>query len=343
MSFNEIFNNLDHWKKLILSSTSFQELTKTKTDLLGKKGLITSAFKSMQSLSVDEKKEFGAKNNEIKEEVESDFSEQQKKLEDYKIASKLRTELIDVTLPSNLHIGSKHLITQTIKRIKSFYQARGFDVIDGPELETEFYNFDALNIPEHHPARQSQDTFYVKNQAGRLLRTQTSSVQIHTLQTIQGPVRMISLGKTYRNDQLDATHSPMFHQMEGLVVEEKPLSIGHLKNELKKFIGYFFDVDDVSIRFRPSFFPFTEPSMEFDCRYKKVNGNVVLHKDGDKWLELGGAGMVHPNVFKNCGIDKKLYGFAWGIGVDRITMLKYGVSDIRNLFDTDNRFLKHYK
>ena len=343
MPLHELEKNLDHWLKTIVGTTTFSDLDKEKSNLLGKSGIVTSAFKMMGSISPEEKKTFGEKLNKIKISIENAISEQQKKLENYFISEKLKNETLDITLPvENSTFGGLHIITQSVRRIREHYQARGFLVLDGPEVETDFFNFDALNIPKHHPARQSHDTFYIEGFDETLLRTHTSCVQIRTMINRGIPVRMISIGKTYRNDQLDATHSPMFHQVEGLVVDKKPISIGHLKNELKKFLSFFFEVEDVAIRFRPSFFPFTEPGMEVDCKYTKRDGKLVITEKGDKWLELGGAGMVHPNVFKSCNIDETAYGFAFGFGLERLVMLKNGITDIRNLFDTDQRWLRHY-
>ena len=339
----EIENNLEYWVKTILGATSTQELERLKADIIGKSGVVTSAFKLLKDASGAEKKSLGEKLNKIKTRIEEALSEQRKKLEEYAISEKLKNETLDITLPvENERFGGLHIITQSLRRIRDHYSARGFLVLDGPEIETDFYNFDALNIPKHHPARQSHDTFYLKGFDETLLRTQTSCVQIRAMQEYGVPIRMISIGKTYRNDQLDATHSPMFHQIEGLVVDRKPLTIGHLKNELKKFLKFFFETDSAAVRFRPSFFPFTEPGMEFDCKYTKKDGRLVITDQGDKWIELGGAGMVHPNVFKSCGIEGPVYGFAYAFGLDRIIMLKNGITDIRNLFDTDQRWLRYY-
>lgn len=343
MALIEIERNLEHWIRSIMGITTFQDLEQTKSDLIGKSGVVTSAFKLLKSASPEEKKSLGEKLNNIKSQIETALFNQKKKLEDYEVSEKLRNETLDVTLPvENPHFGGLHILTKAIRKIREHYLARGFLVLDGPEVETDFFNFDALNIPEHHPARQSHDTFYLEGFAQTLLRTHTSCVEIRAMQKYGIPVRMISIGKTYRNDQLDATHSPMFHQIEGLVVDDKPITIGNLKSELKKFLAFFFEVDDVTIRFRPSFFPFTEPGMEVDCRYTKKDGKLILTPNGDKWLELGGAGMVHPNVFKNCGIDKQAYGFAFGFGLERLVMLKNGITDIRHLFDTDQRWLRYY-
>ena len=343
MPLQEIENNLDHWVRTIYASTSMKELENAKVNILGKSGVLTSAFKFMSSVDNEQKKIYGEKLNIAKNKLEEAVRIQRKKLEDFFIAEKLKNESVDVTLPvCDSETGSLHIITQAVRKLRKYYQSRGFSVLDGPEVETDFHNFDALNMPKHHPARQGHDTFYIEGFEGTLLRTHTSCVQIRTMIERGIPVRMVSMGKTYRNDSLDATHSPMFHQVEGLVADRNPINIGHLKSELKKLISFFFETDDVEIRFRPSFFPFTEPGMEVDCKYMKKDGRLVITKEGDKWLELGGAGMVHPNVFEACGIKSEAYGFAFGFGIDRLVMLKNGINDIRNLFETDIRFLKHY-
>lgn len=311
---------------------------------LGKSGKLTSAFRELAKLSPEKKKELGLNLNKIKSIAESAIAEQRTLICKTVINKKLLSEKLDITLPVVRKCGNLHILTHEIRRIKREYQSRGYLILDGPEIETEFFNFDALNIPKYHPARQLQDTFYIKNFESTLLRTQTSCVQIRALQKYKLPLRMISIGKTYRNDKLDATHSPMFHQIECLVADRNPVCIGHLKEALRQIISFVFetDTDNVSLRFRPSFFPFTEPSMEVDCCYKKVNGKIELVKDGNSWLELGGSGMVHPNVFKNCGITDQVYGFAYGFGLERLIMLKYGITDIRSLFDSDPRILSSY-
>ena len=343
MPLNELKNNLNHWLRSVVEATSFEELEKVRFELVGKSGVITSAFKLLATVSADEKKIFGEVLNNAKNSIEEAIKNHKKKLEEFYMAEKIKKETLDVSLPvENDSFGGLHILTQAMRRVRSYYQARGFLVLDGPEVESEFFNFDALNIPKHHPARQSHDTFYVENFSDTLLRTHTSNVQIRTMLNQGIPVRMISIGKVYRNDCLDATHSPMFHQIEGLVADKNPINIGHLKSELKKLLSFFFEVDDVAIRFRPSFFPFTEPGMEVDCRYTKRDGKLIITPKGDRWLELGGAGMVHPNVFKNSGVEGTAYGFAFGFGLERLVMLKNGIQDIRNLFDTDQRWLKHY-
>ncbi|MDR1234215.1 MAG: phenylalanine--tRNA ligase subunit alpha [Holosporales bacterium] len=339
----DIEGKLVRWLDSISRALTFHELELIKVETIGKSGVLTLAFKELMHLSIDDKKLFGERLNRAKNSIESAIANRLKHIEILTITEKLKNETLDITLPVvNGQFGSLHMITQTVRRIRDHYHSRGFLVLDGPEIESDFFNFDALNIPKHHPARQSHDTFYLDGLEETLLRTHTSCVQIRTMMKMGLPIRMISIGKTYRNDQLDSTHSPMFHQIEGLVVDRKGITIGHLKNELKKFVATFFEVDEVDIRLRPSYFPFTEPGMEVDCRYTKENGRLRITKDGDRWLELGGAGMVHPNVFKASGIEGPAQGFAFGFGLERLIMLRYGISDIRVIFDTDVRYLQHY-
>ncbi len=341
MPLNEIENNLEHWIDTVYGTTTIPELEKLKADLIGKTGVLTSAFKFMSTLSVEDKKKYGEKLNKVKAKLEETIRLQKNKISEFEIRAKLEAESLDITLPiPDPVLGAAHIISSNIRHIRQYYSSRGFLVLDGPEVETEFYNFDALNIPSHHPARQSHDTFYLDEFPNTLLRTHTSTVQIRTLQKHGGPIRMISIGKVYRSDDLDATHSPMFHQIECLVVDRNPISISNLKSELEKLLEFFFETK-VDIRFRPSYFPFTEPGMEVDCKYMKKDNKLVISKDGDKWLELGGAGIVHPNVYKHCGFnDQQLYGFAFGFGLERLIMLKTGIQDIRDLYSTDTRWLK---
>ena len=327
---------------VIKKLNTIQDIDMEKSKFLGKSGILTKEFKKLSVLNSEDKISVGKKLNAIKNQVENAIDNQMKVIKQIELNKKLQEENVDITLPVDKEFGSLHILSYEMRRIKNEYKAHGFLILDGPEVETEFFNFDALNIPKYHPARQSQDTFYIEGFNETLLRTQTSCVQIRAMQNRKLPLRMISIGKTYRNDQLDATHSPMFHQIEGLVVDNNPINIGNLKDALNKLVAFIFEVDSVSLRFRPSFFPFTEPSMEVDCCYSKENGSIKINKDGNKWLELGGAGMVHPNVFKYCGIDTKPYGFAFGFGLERLVMLKYGINDIRSLYDTDMRLLKHY-
>ena len=335
---NELHEFLENLKKADTDSALDLESSK----FLGKSGVLTKAFRDLVALPQNEKKIVGAELNKIKSIAETAVIEQRKVIKQKSIARRIRTEALDVTLPVNKQLGSVHVLTREVRRIKQKYQSQGYLVLDGPEVETEFFNFDALNIPKYHPARQSQDTFYIENFPETLLRTQTSCVQIRALKKYGLPLRMISIGKTYRNDKLDATHSPMFHQIECLVVDRKPISIGHLKEALQQIVSFVFDTDKVLLRFRPSFFPFTEPSMEVDCCYRKTGKKIELVTDGNHWLELGGSGLVHPNVFKNCGITEQVYGFAYGFGLERLVMLKYGINDIRSFYDPDPRILNSY-
>lgn len=343
MIVEELEKNLEHWLGIIRSSADAEALDRFRIDVLGKSGVFAQYFKALATLPKDEKKDVGEKLNKMKRILEDEWNGQKVKLDEYDLQERIKSETQDITLPVLNDYGSSHIISKSIRRISTFYKSRGFDVVSGPEIEDEFHNFDALNMPKHHPARQSHDTFFIKGFVSNLLRTHTSGVQVRALQESGLPVRMISIGKVYRSDAVDATHSPMFHQFECLVADKKPISIANLKSELVEFIKFFFETDKVMVRFRPSFFPFTEPSMEFDCRYEVKNGKLVISDRGSKWLELGGAGMVHPNVFRDAGItDSDVYGFAFAFGVDRITMLKHGLTDLRHLFSTDLRFLENY-
>jgi phenylalanyl-tRNA synthetase alpha chain len=304
-------------------------LDQVRVNFLGKKGLLTEQLKSLGKLPKEEKPKAGQLINQAKQQVQQVINARGEFLRAEQIKVKLATESIDVTLPGNTDdLGGLHPVTRTIERIESFFGNLGFVVKEGPEVEDDFHNFDALNIPEHHPARADHDTFYFNPKL--VLRTQTSGVQIRTMEVEKPPLRIISPGKVYRNDY-DQTHTPMFHQVEGLMVD-KDVSFTHLKGILHDFLHHFFE-EDLEIRFRPSYFPFTEPSAEVD----------VMGKNG-KWLEVLGCGMVHPNVLRSVGIDPEIYnGFAFGMGVERLTMLRYGVNDLRSFFENDLRFLKQFK
>lgn len=304
-------------------------LEEVRVEYLGKKGSITELLKSLGAMDAEARKAAGAQINEAKQQVQDALNAKRDALQAAVLAQKLASEQIDVTLPGrSLEQGGLHPVTRTIRRIESFFGELGFEVKHGPEIEDDFHNFDALNIPEHHPARADHDTFYFNPKL--MLRTQTSGVQIRTMETEQPPLRIISPGRVYRNDY-DMTHTPMFHQVEGLMVD-KNVSFTELKGILHDFLKNFFE-EDLQIRFRPSFFPFTEPSAEVD----------VMGKNG-KWLEVLGCGMVHPNVLRSVGIDPEVYsGFAFGMGVERLTMLRYGVTDLRSFFENDLRFLKQFK
>ncbi|MCL1039076.1 phenylalanine--tRNA ligase subunit alpha [Shewanella corallii] len=310
-------------------ASDLKALDDIRVDYLGKKGKITDMMKLMATLSPEEKPVFGQKVNQAKQQVQQCLAQRIEGLKAAELEAKLSAEQIDVTLPGRtLGNGGLHPVTRTIERIESFFGELGFTVKNGPEIEDDFHNFDALNISEHHPARADHDTFYFNPKV--MLRTQTSGVQIRTMENEQPPLRIISPGRVYRNDY-DMTHTPMFHQVEGLLVDEH-VNFAELKGILHDFLRNFFE-EDLQVRFRPSYFPFTEPSAEVD----------VMGKNG-KWLEVLGCGMVHPNVLRSVGIDPEKYsGFAFGMGVERLTMLRYGVNDLRSFFENDLRFLKQFK
>ena len=328
----------------IHSASTLDELEDIRITALGKKGTITGLMKSLRSLDPDKRKEAGQLLNAIKEEVASAVDVRKVKMEDAALETQLDRDRVDVTLPvrpeSN---GSIHPITQTIDELTAIFCEMGFTVADGPHIESDYYNFSALNIPPEHPARQEQDTFYLPpDETGtpRVLRTHTSPVQIRTMEKTTPPIKIIVPGRTFRSDH-DATHSPMFHQVEGLVID-KTSHMGHLKGCLIDFCRAFFGVDDLPVRFRPSYFPFTEPSAEVDIGCTRAGGEFRIGK-GDDWLEILGSGMVHPRVLSGCGINPDEYqGFAFGMGIERIAMLKYGIPDLRPFYDTDIRWLKHY-
>ena len=328
----------------IHSASTLDELEDIRITALGKKGTITGLMKSLGSLDPDKRKEAGQLLNAIKEEVASAIDVRKVTMEDAALETQLHRDRVDVTLPvrpeSN---GSIHPITQTIDELTAIFCEMGFIVADGPHIESDYYNFSALNIPPEHPARQEQDPFYLPpDETGtpRVLRTHTSPVQIRTMEKTTPPIKIIVPGRTFRSDH-DATHSPMFHQVEGLVID-KTSHMGHLKGCLIDFCRAFFGVDDLPVRFRPSYFPFTEPSAEVDIGCTRAGGEFRIGK-GDDWLEILGSGMVHPRVLSGCGINPDEYqGFAFGMGIERIAMLKYGIPDLRPFYDTDIRWLKHY-
>jgi phenylalanyl-tRNA synthetase alpha chain len=320
------------WKRQINEARSFQDLERVKVSALGKTGVLTLEFRRLASLSGDEKKKAGAVLNVVKTELEEILRSKTKELEASVISERLANEALDVTLPViDRATGKRHIISDTILLLRTYFSSIGFDVVDGPEIEDDFHNFSALNMPAQHPARQSQDSFYIAGFQERLLRTHTSGVQVRYMTENPLPVRMVSLGRVFRNDAIDATHSPVFHQIEGLVVDEKPISIGVLKQTLADFLAFFFDDPNPQIRFRPSFFPFTEPGMEVDYKHKKGGQST--------WLEIAGSGMVHPNVYRACEVKDDAYGFAFGIGIDRLIMIRNEIFDIRSIFSTDLRWL----
>ncbi|WP_118986157.1 phenylalanine--tRNA ligase subunit alpha [Photorhabdus sp. CRCIA-P01] len=300
-----------------------------RVEYLGKKGHLTLQMSSLRDLPVEERPAAGAVINQAKQEVLEVLNIRKEKLETDLLNFRLAAEKIDVSLPGRrMENGGLHPVNRTIERIETFFGELGFSVESGPEIEDDYHNFDALNIPAHHPARADHDTFWFD--AKRLLRTQTSGVQVRTMHSQQPPIRVIAPGRVYRNDY-DQTHTPMFHQVEGLIID-RDISFTNLKGTLHAFLTNFFE-EDLQVRFRPSYFPFTEPSAEVD----------VMGKNG-KWLEVLGCGMVHPNVLHNVGLDPEIYsGFAFGMGVERLTMLRYGVTDLRAFFENDLRFLKQFK
>ena len=317
------------------------DLQKIKTEFFGKNGEITQQFKSLGSFDQERRKEFASNLNKIKDDLILQLERKNLEIETYEINEKLKNEKVDVTLPIRPdRQGKIHPVSQVIDEISSIFSEIGFSVAEGPDVETEYNNFTALNTPEDHPARDLHDTFYLEENKKLLLRTHTSPVQIRTMLSSKPPFKIIVPGRTYRCDS-DQTHAPMFHQLEGLHID-KGITMGHLKGCLDYFIKEFFEVKNVKMRFRPSHFPFTEPSAEVDIGYKIEKGKIVIG-EGNKWLEILGCGMVHPNVLKNVKIDTKKYqGFAFGIGIDRLAMLKYGINDLRAFFEADYRWLSHF-
>ena len=325
---------MDHLKDLINQAQSDFSLCKSLSDLdhakakfIGKSGAITDAMRQLSSIPKEEKPKVGAQINSIKQAIEALLAVRKDEIQSEAMESQLKSELIDVTLPGTKQsTGSLHPISITLQRVETLFRSIGFDIATGPEIEDDYHNFTALNIPESHPARAMHDTFYIGH---HVLRTHTSPVQVRNMKTNQPPLKIISPGRVYRVDS-DATHSPMFHQVEGLWIDEKA-SFANLKGLLQDFLQSFFEDDNLTIRFRPSFFPFTEPSAEIDMSW---NGG---------WLEIGGCGMVHPEVLKQVDINyDKFQGFAFGLGVERLAMLRFGINDLRPFFNNDLRFLKQF-
>ncbi|MEE9329778.1 MAG: phenylalanine--tRNA ligase subunit alpha [Parvularculaceae bacterium] len=311
---------------------------------LGKKGVVSGQMKTLGKMSVDEKKIMGPALNGLKVRIGDAIAVRKEQLEDAALNTRLATEKLDVTLPVRPRKRGKiHPVTQVFEEIAAIFADMGFEMREGPDIEDDFHNFTALNFPPDHPAREMHDTFFFneKEDGDRMvLRTHTSPVQIRTMMNEKPPLRVIIPGRTYRCDS-DQTHTPMFHQVEGLVID-KATHMGHLKGTLEAFIKAFFEVDSVETRLRPHFFPFTEPSAEMDVRYERVGGELRIGQ-GDQWMEILGSGMVHPNVLRACGLDPDEYqGFAFGMGVDRLAMLKYGIPDLRDMFAADARWLEHY-
>lgn len=328
-------------KKRIQEAKNVQELNEAKAEYLGKKSPVQALFSQMKDLSVEMKKEMGQKINEFKGMVEEEISKKIEKLKDEEVNRKLKSEAIDVTLPGKeIPVGNLHVLTKTIEELEDIFIGMGYDVAEGPEVETDLFNFEMMNLPKNHPARDMQDSFYIN--PNNLLRTHTSPVQARTMLKAKGEsIKVICPGKVYRRDDDDATHSHQFMQLEGLVVD-KNITMSDLKGTLslvmQKMLG-----NDCKIRFRPSYFPFTEPSVEVDVTCFKCGGKGCALCKGSGWIEVLGAGVVHPNVLKMAGYDPNVYkGFAFGIGLERITMLKHGIDDIRNFYISDPRFLKQF-
>ncbi len=326
--------------QLLDSTEDSVELENIKAHYLGKSGVLTGLLKQLGKIPVEQRPLVGSKINQAKNQLEEALKFRREIIYAKQLATKLSEEALDITLPGRgMRGGGLHPVTQTLQRIEKLFHSIGFDVASGPEIEADFYNFTALNIPENHPARAMHDTFYIDS--GGLLRTHTSPVQIHYMQNHQPPLKVIAPGRVYRCDS-DLTHTPMFHQVEGLWIDED-VNFAALKSVLADFMAHFFERDNLSVRFRPSFFPFTEPSAEMDIACVMCNGKGCRICSGTGWLEVLGCGMVHPNVLKHVSIDSERYvGFAFGMGVERLTMLRYGVSDLRLFFENDLRFLKQF-
>jgi phenylalanyl-tRNA synthetase alpha chain len=335
------------WIEAVAAAASPAALEEVRVKALGKSGEVSALMKGLGAMSPDERREAGAKLNAVKDAVGAAIEARKAVLADAELDERLKTERVDVTLPARPEAeGRLHPISQTIDEIVAIFGAMGFRVAEGPDIEDDFHNFTALNIPPEHPARQMHDTFYIQGAdgtggpGGKLLRTHTSPVQIRTMKESKPPIRIIAPGRTYRVDS-DMTHSPMFHQVEGLVVDEAT-HMGHLKGCLIEFCRAYFGIPDLKLRFRPSFFPFTEPSAEVDIGCSRKGGELKIGA-GDDWLEILGCGMVHPKVLELSGIDPARYqGFAFGMGIERIAMLKYGIPDLRTFYEADLRWLKHY-
>ena len=323
---------LQHALRDIAAAGTPDALEHLRVGLLGKQGSVTTQLKALGALPPDQRKAAGEAINRVRDAIGDALAARKVALDDAALEQRLATETIDVTLPGrDAARGGLHPVSRTLERIADIFARLGYELADGPEIEDDWHNFEALNFPPHHPARAMHDTFYFGD--GRLLRTHTSGVQIRYMKQVQPPLRMIAAGKVYRSDS-DQTHTPMFHQVEGLLVDEKA-SFADLKGTLAEFVRAFFE-RDFEMRFRPSYFPFTEPSAEVDIAWHQADGTT-------KWLEVLGCGMVHPAVLRNVGIDPEKYtGFAFGLGVERFAMLRYGVDDLRSFFDNDVRFLRQF-
>ena len=326
--------------KKISESGDLDKLYEIKVDILGKKGKLTEVLKGMKDVAPEDRPKIGQMVNDTRKEIEDKMEEMKTKLQDKVLEEKMKNEVIDVTLPANKNkIGHKHPNTLALEELERIFTGMGYEVVEGPEIEFDYYNFEALNIPENHPAKDEQDTFYIDRNI--VLRTQTSSVQARVMENTQPPIRIISPGRVFRSDAVDATHSPSFHQVEGLAID-KNINFADLKGTLADFAKELFG-EDTQIKFRPHHFPFTEPSAEMDVSCFKCGGKGCRFCKGEGWIEILGCGMVHPNVLKMSGIDPEKYqGFAFGVGLERIALLKYEIDDMRLLYENDDRFLKQF-
>ncbi len=326
--------------ELLKKTADLASLDELRVRFLGKKGELTAILKQMGSLSPDERPAMGQLANEVRAEIERLVAERTARLKASALDARLRAERIDVTLPGERpQQGRRHPFEIVLKDLREIFLGMGFDVVSGPEIELDHYNFEMLNMPKSHPARDTQDTFYITENV--LLRTQTSPIQIRTMEAQKPPIRIICPGRVYRSDAVDATHSPIFHQIEGLVVD-RGITFSDLKGTLEMFIQKLYG-PDTGVRFRPHHFPYTEPSAEMDMSCFKCGGKGCPLCKGDGWIEILGGGMVHPKVLESCGIDPEVYsGFAFGVGLERITMMRYGIDDMRLLYENDLRFLKQF-
>ncbi len=323
-------------------ATDLKALDAIRVDILGKKGELTQILKGMGALSPEERPKMGQMVNSVRAEIESMLEKSVSELRAKEQAAKLKLETIDVTMPGKVpEMGHLHPMTTVIENIKSIFIGMGYEIAEGPEVEEAYYNFEALNIPKEHPARDEQDTFYIEGEGDFLLRTQTSPMQVRVMESGKLPIRMIAPGRVYRSDEVDATHSPVFHQLEGLVID-KGITMGDLKGALAVFAKELFG-EDTKVRFRPHHFPFTEPSAEMDASCFACGGKGCRVCKDSGWIEVLGCGMVHPKVLEMSGIDSKTYsGFAFGMGLERVAMQKYAISDLRLLFENDTKFLKQF-
>ncbi len=328
----------------IAAAGSLGQLDDIRVAELGKRGRVSALMKTLGKMGPDERREAGPRLNALKERIAEAVEARRAVLEDAALEAQLSCEMVDLTLPPRPRPpGRLHPVMQVFEEVAAIFGAMGFSVAEGPDIEDDWHNFTALNFPEGHPARETHDTFFMapdRDGRQKVLRTHTSPVQIRTMTDAAPPIRIIAPGRVYRNDW-DATHTPMFHQVEGLVIEDG-IHMGHLKGCLIDFVKAFFEVDDVEARFRPHFFPFTEPSAEMDVKYRR-EGDTIRIGEGEAWMEILGCGMVHPNVLRNCGIDPEQHqGFAFGMGIDRLAMLKYGMPDLRPYFEADPDWIRHY-